>query len=246
MKNLIFNKLSILTITLGLVSFITMSCEKNETSDLLESESDQKSAILDDESNSSGEAEYDFTNLDVALADTCKMVPDFPYENVDEVEISELLFMREEEKLARDVNQEFYDMYAIPVFLNISKSEQQHTNAVLSLITKYNLEDPITNDTRGIFINSDLLKMYNDLIELGNDDIIEALKAGALIEETDIIDLEEAIEKTDNEDISTIYTNLRNASYNHLKAFVAQLKFRGVTYEPALLGADIYNDIIGE
>lgn len=228
MKNLIFNKLSILALALGLVSFITMSCEKNETSDLLDSNADLKSGINEE------------------VADTCNMISDFPYEEVDEEEIAGLVFMREEEKLARDVYQEFYDLYAIPVFLNISKSEQQHANAVLSLITKYDLEDPVTDDTRGVFKNSDLLKMYGDLLELGNSDIIGALKVGALIEETDIIDLDQAIEKTNNEDISTIYTNLRNASYNHLKAFVAQLNFRGVTYDPVLMDEEVYNKIISE
>lgn len=228
MKNIVLNKILIIGIALSLVSLITMSCEKNETSDLSGSRDNLKSAILEDE------------------ADTCKMISNFPYEEVDQEEISDLLFMREEEKLARDVYQEFYNLYAIPIFKNISKSEQQHTNAVLSILTKYNLDDPVTDDTRGVFKNSDLKKMFDNLIELGNSDVIEALKAGALIEETDINDLEEAIEKTNNEDISTIYINLRNASYRHLRAFVAQLNFRGISYEPVLLDTEVYTEIIGE
>ncbi|MEB3765116.1 MAG: DUF2202 domain-containing protein, partial [Desulfurococcales archaeon] len=54
-------------------------------------------------------------------------------------EIDSILFMREEEKLARDVYLTLYDMYGLQIFQNIARSEQNHMDAVLTLIEKYNL-----------------------------------------------------------------------------------------------------------
>ena len=43
-------------------------------------------------------------------------------------EASDLIFLREEEKLARDVYLALYDAWGTPIFLNISSSEQKHTS----------------------------------------------------------------------------------------------------------------------
>ena len=48
-----------------------------------------------------------------------------------------LLYMREEEKLARDVYNAFYDRYGLRVFSNIATSEQAHMDAVLTLLNRY-------------------------------------------------------------------------------------------------------------
>ncbi len=53
-----------------------------------------------------------------------------------------LLFMREEEKLARDVYLVLFDKWGLRVFENIAESEQRHMDAVLYLLGKYGLDDP--------------------------------------------------------------------------------------------------------
>ena len=76
---------------------------------------------------------------------------------------------------------------------------------------------------------------------------MEALKVGALIEETDILDLQEQIdEKIDNKDITQVYTSLLNGSYNHLKAFTKVLKFNGVIYEPVLMEKKDFDSIVSD
>ncbi len=59
---------------------------------------------------------------------------------VTEDEAAGLLFMYDEEKMARDVYTAFYKLYKIPVFNNISKSEQVHKTAVGNLISAFGLE----------------------------------------------------------------------------------------------------------
>jgi hypothetical protein len=168
----------------------------------------------------------------------------YPLEDLSTEEISTLLFMREEEKLARDVYLEFYDQYGLTPFTHISASEQEHMDMMLLLVDRYELEDPIQEDTPGVFANTDLQQLFDDLIIQGSTSEIEGLKVGAAIEEIDILDLIEAIEEANNQDLDAVYQCLLNGSYNHLKAFVKNLKNRDVIYEPQYLSPSQYDAIV--
>lgn len=157
-----------------------------------------------------------------------------------------IIFMREEEKLARDVYLTLYEKYPLRPFLNISKSEQVHMDAMLYLINLYNIEDPVKDNEIGAFENSDLQSLYKELISRGSESKTEALMVGALIEEIDILDLEEALlDAGPNEELNRVYTNLCKASKNHLRAFVRVLSVNGVTYEPVKLDKNSYASIVG-
>ena len=83
---------------------------------------------------------------------------------LDATEASHLTFMREEEKLARDVYMVLYEKWGSRVFNNISQSEQRHMDAIKFLIEKYELTDPVQTDTPGSFVNEELQNLYNTLI----------------------------------------------------------------------------------
>lgn len=134
---------------------------------------------------------------------------------------ADLLFMREEEKLARDVYDEMYDNYAKAIFDNISNAEQKHMDALKKLVDKYGLADPVT-DGRGVFGNTHLAVLYDALVAEGEDSLTAAVYVGARIEELDIMDLQEAIGNTERSDIVMTYENLMKGSRNHLRAFVRQ------------------------
>ena len=57
-------------------------------------------------------------------------------------ESASLLYMREEEKLAHDVYVTLYDQWGLRIFSNISQSEQAHTDAVKTLLDRYELGGP--------------------------------------------------------------------------------------------------------
>ena len=163
--------------------------------------------------------------------------------SVDEAEIKDLQFMREEEKLARDVYIFAYSQWGTTVFDNISESEQEHTDEILALLEKYNLEDPALV-AEGEFSDEHLQELYNDLIAAVQGSEIDALYVGTAIEEIDMIDILEAIERTNNRDIRTVYENLLDGSKSHLRAYVDVLASRGITYEPRYIDEDFYNEII--
>ncbi|NPV49646.1 MAG: DUF2202 domain-containing protein [Candidatus Methanofastidiosum sp.] len=160
-----------------------------------------------------------------------------------DAEKEDLLYMREEEKLARDVYIKLYEKWNVPIFSNISNSEQTHTDSVKFLIDRYGLNDPSVNEV-GKFTNNDLQALYDSLIEKGSNSLEDALVVGATVEEVDIIDLKEAISHTDKADIKTVYENLMKGSRNHLRSFVSNMKSRGYSYIPQYLAQEEFDEIV--
>lgn len=165
--------------------------------------------------------------------------------SLSDSEIADLLFMREEEKLARDVYLALYDVWGMNVFQNIAASEQTHTDSVLALLNTYGLTDPVGDNTRGVFVDPDLQALYDQLVASGSQSLAAALRVGAAIEEIDILDLDEAIAQTSQADIVQVYQSLRAGSENHLRAFVSSLEQQtGETYQPQYLSPEAYAAII--
>ncbi|MBU2641330.1 MAG: DUF2202 domain-containing protein [Gammaproteobacteria bacterium] len=140
------------------------------------------------------------------------------------VEKSDLLFMREEEKLARDVYLTLYETWGLPVFSNIASSEQSHMDAVLKLLRTYQLSDPAAGKAIGEFSDPDLQSLYGTLMEKGRLSALDALQVGGIIEETDMNDLVAAIERADHADLDSTYENLLCGSRNHLRAFASTIE----------------------
>lgn len=176
----------------------------------------------------------EMTNEDQMLASTQSMTRIAAADvTLNESESAGVLLMREEEKMAHDVYVYFASKYNVPIFKNISSSEARHQEAMGWLITTYGLKDP-TVPQAGKFANAQLQKYYDKFISQGVT-LVETLKVGAFIEEYDIADLKKLINETKNPDIIRVYTNLLRGSENHLKAFVGNLSFRGVKYEPQII-----------
>jgi hypothetical protein len=154
---------------------------------------------------------------------------------LDADEIAGLTYMREEEKLARDVYAYFYPLWNAALFANISSSEQAHFEAIGGLLDRYRLDDPARQDLAGVFQNPELQALYDQLIAQGSGTALAALQVGALIEETDMMDIVEAIAATDQADIIEVYENLLRGSRNHLRAFVAAIEAQGVPYTAQVL-----------
>ncbi len=168
-----------------------------------------------------------------------------PKEDLSAQEEAGVLFMREEEKLAHDVYAKMYELWNSQIFQNISESELTHTDAVLLLIDRYNLTDPVGISGVGVFKNETLQELYTDLTAEGAKGLIDALTVGAVIEEIDILDLKDQLSNVvDNQDIELVYDNLMRGSRNHLRAFVKHLSKEGVTYVPQYLTVAEFDEII--
>ena len=162
---------------------------------------------------------------------------------LDYNEQTHLIFMREEEKLARDVYMELGAMYPDhSIFGRIDDSEQRHTDAVKAMIEKYGIEDPNTNDNVGVYTGEDygwyFTEKFSELVERASISELEALYVGAFIEELDMMDINQCpriiVETdngindasecgrvyTDNADVANLYASLLDGSDSHLEGYV--------------------------
>jgi len=160
-----------------------------------------------------------------------------------EEEKNDLLVLREEEKLARDVYLFAGDLYDLPIFANIASSEQNHMDQVLVLLQKYGLEDPVI-DQRGVFRNADIQQLYNQLTTLASQSEVEALKVGATIEDLDIHDISTFESHTRKTDILEVYARLKCGSRNHLRSYYARLQDYGITYSPQYISQEEFESIV--
>jgi hypothetical protein len=162
---------------------------------------------------------------------------------LDAAETADVLYLREEEKLARDAYEYFYGLFGMQVFQNIAQAEQSHMDAVKTLIDRYGLEDPAQSGA-GEFTNATLQEMYDTLTAEGSASKTAALQVAARIEETDIVDLQEALARTDNAGIEQVYTSLMQGSESHLRAFVRNLDQSGTEYRPVVLSEEEYETVV--
>lgn len=191
---------------------------------------------------------------------------------LDAVEASHLIFMREEEKLARDVYLFFEEMYPDqPTFSSIAmQSEQTHTDTLRDKLADYGLPDPnpTANDlpaSQGVFTGEEwgwyFTSKYVEFTAMGSENELAALYVGALIEELDMRDIAicpvvmmEAgypepcgLEYTDESAMINTYSSLIDGSENHLRAFVGQIEavIGEGNYDAQYLSQEEVDEILG-
>lgn len=164
-------------------------------------------------------------------------------QDIAEKVATDLQFLREEEKLARDVYLFAFELYGIQLFRNIAESEQQHTTQVKAMMELYKIED-IASEYEGVFTNQELQTLYLALIERVKLNRIEAFAVGATIEDLDIYDLSRMAENTSAENIAQLYANLACGSANHMRSFYSQLQKNGLSYEPQYISSDKLAEIL--
>ncbi len=136
----------------------------------------------------------------------------------DTTEEQQLLYLREEEKLARDVYLALYDKWGVTEFSTIADSEVRHMASVKNLLDRYGLQDPVGGDIPGVFVNEELQSAYEDLVALGSQSVADAYQVGITIETMDIQDLEVLIALTTQSDVTRVAENLLRGSQSHLAA----------------------------
>ena len=183
-------------------------------------------------------------NMTTSLASMQQTVSNLPTEPLDDAEKARILFIREEEKLAYDVYQTMFDIYGVSVFQNIPNSELSHMEAMLSIIKKYNLTDPLVTNARGVFVNTNLQALYNQLVSQGRVSLLAAYQVGATIEDLDISDLNSSLEVTNNQDVRLVYDFLNKGSRNHLRSFYKNIKNWNGTYTPVYITQAEFDAIV--
>lgn len=183
-------------------------------------------------------------NGNINIANLQTQINNLPKDPLSPAELSSLSLMREEEKLARDVYIALYNKWGVNIFKNISSSEQAHMDAVLLLLQKYSLTDPVGSNAVGMFQNTTLQNLYNQLVAKGTMSVPEAYQVGATIEDLDIFDLNRLLADVDNQDIRLVFDMLTKGSRNHLRSFYKNILNTGGTYVPQYITLAEFDSII--
>lgn len=163
---------------------------------------------------------------------------------LSETDTADVLFLREEEKFARDVYLTLAERWQLPIFANIAGAEQRHMDLVLLMLETYGLEDPVVDDEIGAFTDSWLDAQFDVLTAAGEVSLIEALFVGATIEDMDLADLLEITANTQNRHLALVAHNLAKGSRNHLRAFVKALAAQGETYTQQYLDQATFEAVL--
>jgi hypothetical protein len=117
-------------------------------------------------------------------------------------------------------------------------------DAILMLLKKYQITDPVGSNAVGVFNNPALQTLYNQLVADGKVSALKAYTVGATIEDLDIYDLNNALKNIDNQDIQLVYSMLIKGSRNHLRSFYKNILKVGGTYTPQYITQAEFDDII--
>lgn len=214
------------------------------------------------------------TDISTSLEDTVLGDPGSVAETsgLDATEASHLTFMREEEKLARDVYLTLAELYPDQAAFNqiATRSEQTHTDTMRDKLDQFNLPDPNpdTNNlpsSLGVFTGEEWGWYFTEKFALltakGEISELDALHVAALIEELDMYDIAVCpqvmidrgfsspcgLEYTDERALQTAYNALISGSESHLRAYVEQIEaVIGVgNYEAQYITQDEVDAILG-
>ena len=132
---------------------------------------------------------------------------------------AQLIYLIQEEKLARDVYAALAKTTSINKFANITKSEQTHMDQLKVILKTYGIKDPTLTLKAGVFVDKKLTALYKTLMTKGALSSVDAIAVGVLIEQTDIKDINTLSESITQADIKLVLANLLKGSENHLAAF---------------------------
>ena len=148
--------------------------------------------------------------------------PTVPTRTASATLAEDLTFMREEERLARDLYRAFAEEYGSnTAFDRIASSEQRHFDAIGRLLRLYGLDDPSAGLAPGTYAQPTLTAMYDELLAIGRKSIDDAYEAGIAVEEADIKDLTDAIARTTAPEAKRVLESLKSGSERHLAAYTA-------------------------
>ena len=121
--------------------------------------------------------------------------------------------------MARDLYTLFGQTYDAAIFDRIAASEQQHFDAVGTLLTSYAITDPAVGQPAGTYANADVQKLYDQWKAQGLTSVQDAYAVGVALEQTDIADLQGILARNSDADVQRVFTHLLAASQHHLDAF---------------------------
>ncbi len=151
----------------------------------------------------------------------------------------DLLFIYEEEKMARDLYASFGEKWGWQTIGRVSMSESMHLNSVMNLLHTYGIPEPVL--PTGSYQSAAISELAKRLLNEGIASEDAALHSALYVEEYDIADLTKRMNDTADPSILSTYQYLLNGSNAHLRYFYSLLVENGGTYTPQVLSQQAFD-----
>ncbi|MCF6259102.1 MAG: DUF2202 domain-containing protein [Gammaproteobacteria bacterium] len=160
--------------------------------------------------------------------------------------VSSLLFMFEQKILAHDVFTTLHQHWQKRRFAILLRTESRHLRAIKRRLQNNGLTDQTLNNSTGVFNNSELQELYWELVDRGQNSVLDALHVSAFIKEMDIVNLQSVIDTSEKTKITRFYQKLMSSSKKHLSILIKQIEKRGGVYKPQEMSEDELNTMPDE
>lgn len=184
-----------------------------------------------------------WTRIDIrALDDLMYRQP----EGVLSVEAMEgLVFLRNGERLAREVALAFMERYGSHPFYGQAEAERMHGRAVSRLLERYALFDPVAGQPIGVFDDPFWQAEYDFFTDQGALGYVDALLASLEIQEAALVDLRYWYDRGESDVVvMETYRALLMATRNHLRVLNRELESVGFAYVPIYVSHADYDRIV--
>lgn len=135
-------------------------------------------------------------------------------------QLDQLVAMREEERMARDLYLALADSSGSPVFTRIARAEDRHLAAVDRLVVAAGGDPSTLGSTAGTYAVPQLQSRYDDWMATGTTSPEQAYQVGMALEQQDLADLK-ALDTSGDAELARVVSNLVSGSTRHLAAFTA-------------------------
>lgn len=131
---------------------------------------------------------------------------------------TELATMAVNEKLSHDLYAAFAKTYNLPVFDRLAAAEENHLQALRTLMGRYGVTDPTAGKAVGVFGSASAQAAYDRLLAQGKTGQQAALKVAQGLERQAIARYGGAVSGLNAPAAERVYSNLRTAETRHLAA----------------------------
>lgn len=164
-------------------------------------------------------------------------------DSISEDDQKALLYLIEEQKMARDVCALLGEKHGVKLFTSYSQKAQAQMVRLEELYKTYKPEYQL-DKTPGTYVNLKIQDLYQYYVSEGVVSLNEGFRAGAKIADASIYGIENIMSGTQNTKLHGVYGIVRCGSGNQLRSFVNMLVGNGEMFMPEYITMKHYRDIM--
>ncbi len=139
-------------------------------------------------------------------------------------EFHDLRALREGQKVMRDLYAVWQGRWKTPLFGNFAAAEQTHMDAMLRLLMRHQMNDPVVSKPLGAFKDSTFVRLFDHSSTSAAKSLNDCYLVACSLEEADILSLDTCLLHSKAADLRLVFSVLQQASAMHLATLRSHLR----------------------